>query len=246
MRLVYALCIAATAWAQGEMASIPAGEFTMGRTKLTRDDSTTMRPIVLLDDRPDHKVRLDSYWLDKTEVTQAEYAKFVAATRRRPPYHWIEGKLPSGEEQFPAYNVDWDDANAYCAWAGKRLPTEAEWERAARGGKDGLSYPWGDKIDSKQARFATQAGPGPVAQYPANEFGLHDMAGGVSEWIADWFEREYYKSSPAANPKGPETGRYKVIRGGAWPDSGPRCTVFFRNWVRPNQRTPNLGFRCAR
>lgn len=246
MRMSGLLWLAATAWAQGEMVSIPAGEFTMGRTKLTRDDSTTMRPVVLLDDRPDHKVRLDAYSLDKTEVTQAEYAKFAAATERRTPYHWIDGKIPAGEEQFPAYNVDWEDANAYCAWAGKRLPTEAEWERAARGGKDGLNYPWGDKIDSKQARFGTQAGPGPVAQYPPNEFGLHDMAGGVSEWIADWFEREYYKASPAANPKGPETGRYKVIRGGAWSDSGPRCTVFFRNWVRPNQRTPNLGFRCAR
>jgi len=238
--------LASVAAAQEGMAPVPAGEFQMGRSKLTRDDKTTMRPVVLLDDRPVHKVSVSAFLMDRTEVTQAEYAKFAAATRRRVPYHWQGGNVPAGQEQFPAYNVDWDDASAFCAWAGKRLPTEAEWERAARGGKEGLSYPWGDTIDAKKARYGTEAGPGPVAQFPPNDFGLYDMAGGVSEWIADWFEKDYYKASPAQDPKGPAAGAYRVIRGGAWSDSAPRCTVFFRNWVRPNHRTPNLGFRCAK
>lgn len=228
------------------MVPIPAGEFTMGRTKLTADDKTTMRPQILLDDRPDHLVKLDAFLMDKTEVTQQQYAKFVQATGRKAPYHWLEGKVPDGSADWPVYNVDWEDANAYCAWAGKRLPTEAEWERAARGGKAGLSYPWGDKADSKLALYNVQTGPENVGKRPPNDFGLFDIAGGVSEWTADWFEREYYKSSPTANPKGPEKGIYKVIRGGAWSDSPARITVFFRNWVRPNQKTPNLGFRCAK
>ena len=224
------------------MALIPAGEFTMGRAKLTPDDKTHMRPVVLLDDRPDHKVWLDAFAIDRTEVTHGAYAKFLAATKRKPPYHWSQRPA----DNVPVYNVDWEAARAYCEWAGKRLPTEAQWERAARGGIEGAAYPWGDeKPDPKRALFNVQTGPGPVAQFPANGFGLHDMAGSVSEWTADWFEREYYKSSPGKNPKGPETGQYKVIRGGAWSDSPARIKVFFRNWVRPNQRTPNLGFRCA-
>jgi formylglycine-generating enzyme required for sulfatase activity len=227
------------------MVLIPAGEFTMGRTKLTRDDNTTMRPRVLLDDRPAHKVWLDAYSLDAHEVTNVQYAKFVTATSRRPPYHWSAGQYPQGEENLPVFNVSWDDANAYCAWAGKRLPTEAEWERAARGGKEGLSYPWGDKMEPGKARYNVEAGPASVGQFPANDFGLFDMAGNVSEWCSDWFDREYYQSSPARNPKGPESGMYKVIRGGAWSDEPARTTVFFRNWVRPTQTTPNIGFRCA-
>ena len=225
------------------MVLIPAGEFTMGRTKLTPDDSTQMRPRVLLDDRPAHKVWLDAYYLDAHEVTNAQYAKFVSATGRRPPYHWSGGQ---GEADLPVFNVSWDDANAYCAWAGKRLPTEAEWERAARAGKEGLSYPWGDKMEAGKARYNVEAGPVAVGQFPANDYGLFDMVGNVSEWCSDWFDREYYKSSPARNPKGPETGIYKVIRGGAWSDEAARTTVFFRNWVRPTQTTPNIGFRCAK
>ena len=225
------------------MVLIPAGEFTMGRTKLTRDDNTRMRPIVLLDDRPDHRVKLDAFRLDKTEVTNQQYAEFLRVTTgRKQPYHWQEAVPPD----FPVFNVDWEDASAYCTWAGKRLPTEAEWERAARGGKEGLDFPEGDKLDAKQALFSVKTGPGRVAQFPPNGFGLFDMAGGVSEWTADWFEREYYARSEPANPRGPAQGVYKVIRGGAWSDSAPRCTVFFRNWVRLNQKTPNIGFRCAK
>lgn len=235
------LLFSAIAAAQ-EMAVIPAGEFTMGRTALNPDDKTGMRPAVLLDDRPEHKVWLDAYSMGKTEVTHGAYAKFLAAVGRRPPYHWSQRPA----ENLPVYNVDWEDARAYCAWSGMRLPSEAEWERAARGGLEGASYPWGEaKPDSKRAIFNVATGPGPVAAYPANGFGLFDMAGSVSEWTADWFERGYYQTSPARNPTGPGAGQYRVIRGGAWSDAPARVTVFFRNWVRPNQRTPNLGFRCV-
>jgi len=231
---------------QPGMVRIPAGEFTMGRSKLTADDQTKMRPQVLLDDRPEHRVGLEAYWMDAREVTQRQYAEFAKATARALPYHWRGGVVPAGAEEFPAYNVRWHDAEAYCAWAGKRLPTEAEWERAARGGKDGLDYPGGDQLDAKAARFNVQTGPGPVGKYAPNEFGLYDIAGSVSEWCADWFDRDYYAKSEPRNPKGPSEGAYKVIRGGAWPDGAKRLTVFFRNWVRPTQRTPNIGFRCVK
>ncbi len=227
------------------MALIPAGEFTMGRTKTTPDDKTTMRPRILLDDRPARTVTLDAFSMDTKEVTNQEYGEFVTATNHRAPYHWLEGKIPAGEEQFPAFNVNWADAEAYCTWAGKRLPTEAEWEKAARGGKDGFDFPWGDGIDGKHARYNTN-GPGPAGQFPPNAYGLYDMAGSVSEWCADWFEREYYSGGPSTNPKGPATGIYKIIRGGAWSDGPRRVTVYFRNWVRPEQRSPNIGFRCAK
>jgi iron(II)-dependent oxidoreductase len=228
-----------------EMVSIPAGTFTMGRTKLTSDDKTNMRPHVLLDDRPAHKVTLSTFQLDRHEVTNAKYQAFVEKTRHRVPYHWINGRFADAAGDLPVYNVSWDDANAYCQWKGERLPTEAEWEYAARGGKVELDFPWGDQPDSKLARFNAASGPAPVGKFPANGFGLFDMAGNVSEWTADWFDGAYYQNSPPADPKGPETGEYKVIRGGAWSDSGRRITVFFRNWVRPTQRTPNIGFRCA-
>ncbi len=228
------------------MVLIPEGEFTMGRTFSTEDDETGMRPLVLRDDRPAHTIALHAFWMDATEVTQAAYAEFVAAEGHRSPYHWPEGVMPDEVARHPIYNVDWDDARSFCEWKGKRLPTEAEWERAARGGLEGARYPWGDeKPDSTRARYSTQAGPGPVAEHAANGFGLHDMAGGVTEWCQDWFERTYYANSPPENPRGPQDGMYRIVRGGAWSDGPNRITVFFRNWVRPNQRTPNLGFRCV-
>lgn len=227
-----------------QQVTIPAGSFEMGRHKLTADDKTTMRPHVLLDDRPVHTVQLNAYRLDAYEVTHAQYAEFVKTTGRAAPYHWLNGAVPKGLAKVAVYNVTWEDARAYCAAQGGRLPTEAEWERAARGDKVGQSYPWGDKFDAKLAR-ANSTQPGEVGQYPPNAFGLYDMAGGMSEWTADWFEREYYAKSPAANPTGPPEGLYKVIRGGAWSDAASRVTVFFRNWVRPTMRQPNIGFRCA-
>jgi sulfatase modifying factor 1 len=228
------------------MVTIPAGEFTMGRTRETSDDNTNMRPMILRDDRPAHKVFLDAFSIDAHEVTHAQYEAFIKATGHHTPYHWLGGELPEGKGQLPIYNVDWQDANAYCQWAGKRLPTEAEWEKAARGGLEAQDYPHGDKITLADARYNMSDGPGPVGKFKPNAFGVFDMAGNVSEWVNDWFDRTYYEAAPAKNPTGPETGKYKMVRGGAWSDGPRRVTVFFRNWVRPNQTTPNIGFRCAK
>ncbi len=248
MRPAILACLLASAASAAEpgMVLIPHGTFQMGRSKLTPDDKTTMRPQILLDDRPVHAVTVDAFLLDSHEVTQGQYAEFVKATRRTAPYHWTNGAVPAGTANFPAYNVTWDDAKSYCEWRGKRLPSEAEWERAARGGIEGADYPWGDKFDPKAARHNTETGPGDVGRHAPNAFGLFDMAGSIAEWTADWFAREYYANSPAENPKGPATGAYKIIRGGAWSDPPKRITVFFRNWVRPSQRQPNIGFRCAK
>ena len=238
---------AETGEAPDGMVLIPEGQFTMGRTFETPDDESGMRPLVLRDDQPAHQVRLDAYWMDATEVPHEAYEEFLKATGRRPPYHWLDGKMPSRLARHPIHNVDWEDARAYCKWRGKRLPTEAEWERAARGGLEAKKYPWGDeRPDRGSAWHSTPQGPGPVGQLPANQFGLHDMAGNAAEWCQDWFERTYYERSPADNPKGPADGMYRIVRGGAWSDGPNRITVHFRNWVRPNQRTPNLGFRCVK
>lgn len=225
---------------------IPAGKFTMGRTKLTADDKTKMRPQILLDDRPAHEVALSSFYLDTHEVTHEQYAVFVKARKHRVPYHWLTGEVPAGLGKVPVYNVSWDDAKAYCEAQGKRLPTEAEWERAARGGLEAQDFPWGDKFDAKLLRSGVESGPGEAGKHPPNAFGLYDMAGSMSEWTADYFERDYYAKSPTQDPTGPAEGTYRIIRGGAWSDAPKRVTVFFRNWVRPTQRQANIGFRCAK
>lgn len=239
--LTFLLCLCSLA----QQVEIPAGTFTMGRSKTTPDDATKMRPRVLLDDRPPHRVTLPAFRLDAREVSHAQYAEFVAAKKHRAPYHWKGGTLPLALEKIAAYNVDWFDAKAYCEFRGGRLPTEAEWERAARGGVDGADYPWGPKFDGKLLRFNVETGPGEPGKYPPNAFGLFDMAGNLAEWTADYFDREYYSKSPEDNPRGPESGTYRVIRGGAWSDPANRVTVFFRNWVGPSQRQPNIGIRCA-
>jgi beta-lactamase class A len=221
-----------------QQSLIPAGSFTMGRTKTTADDATKMRPQILLDDRPTRTVTLPAFYLDTHEVTHAQYAEFLAQSKRPAPYHW---KPELAKSNIAIYNVSWEDARAYCEFRGGRLPTEAEWERAARGGLEGQDYPWGDKFDAKLLRSGTDRGPGEPGKFAANAFGLFDMAGNMAEWTNDWFDRETYKNGAA-----PNEGLYKVIRGGAWSDQPRRVTVFFRNWVRPSQRQPNIGFRCAR
>jgi formylglycine-generating enzyme required for sulfatase activity len=225
------------------------------------------------DDRPVHRVSLSAFSIDRNEVTNGDYAVFVKATGATAPYHWGGAEPTAARATWPVYNVSWHEAVAYCAWRGARLPTEAEWEKAARGGMADLDYPWGNEYESeeeqpaavppgeasakpaagraraprvKHAHSASAGGPRPVGSFEPNGFGLHDMSGNVWEWVSDWYDMYYYGVSPMQNPRGPEQGRYKVIRGGSWADTDPRLgAVYFRNYTSPDERTPTIGFRCA-
>jgi formylglycine-generating enzyme required for sulfatase activity len=252
-----------------ERVTIPAGEFWMGRTRLWLMDEIGWQIRERYDDRPVHRVRLAAYALDTHEVTNAAYAAFAAtaASGVEAPYHWGGSKPPAGKERLPVYNVSWFDASKYCAAKGGRLPTEAEWERAARGDVADLDYPWGnDYLDEasvaakpadgqpaaapvkplKHAHSGSSTGPAPVGSYAPNGFGLFDLSGNLWEWTADWYDLNYYSESPLDNPTGPASGRYKVIRGGSWADSETRLgTVYYRNFTAPGTAQPTIGFRCA-
>jgi eukaryotic-like serine/threonine-protein kinase len=223
------------------MLYIPAGEFNMG--SLQGFDN----------EQPVHAVYLDSYWIDQTEVTTAMYQTCVAAGVCDPP-HEADSNTRSdyyGNPQYadyPVINVDWNQANAYCEWRGARLPTEAEWEKAARG-TDGRTYPWGEEIDCSRANFSTcvfdtdKVGSRPSG---ASFYGLFDMAGNVWEWLSDWLSDTYYQTSPYKNPQGPSTGEYHVQRGGSWGGDEPDVRSSYRNWFRPDFWYVTIGFRCAR
>ena len=232
--------------AEPGMVFIPGGEFPRGRTHALPDDGLKWDPVLLQDERPVKRIKLDPFYLDAHEVTNREYAAFVKAAKHRAPYNWAKGELPTGKENFPVAAVDWFDASAYCQWSGKRLPTEAEWERAARGVAEGGKYNWGEREPTKKdACFDTLAGPCEVAKLPANYFGLFDMAGNVWEWTADWYKDSYYKESADEDPQGPPGGKYRVLRGGSW-DLRPRyARVSFRDWDRPAGPDGYVGFRCS-
>jgi len=214
---------------------IPGGEFTMGAD--VEDDH-----------RPPHKILVSEFVLDRYEVTNAEYIEFCEATDRDPPQFWGIDELSSGPAfpQHPVIGVSWHDALEFCRWNGMRLPTEAEWEYAATGGLQGTKYPWGDEIGPERANYGPSDGVLAVGAYPANGYGLFDMAGNVGEWVSDWYDPGYYAVSPTENPTGPEDGKYKSVRGGGW-HSGPYCNRVYRRlgllayWV-----DINVGFRCAR
>ncbi len=192
------------------------------------------------------RITVASFYLDEHEVTNKQYARFLRATSRKPPYNWVQGKMPEDRADFPVVDVSWDDAAAYCLWAGKRLPTEAEWERACRGLAEGSRYPWGDRAPtSEDARFDGIDGPCKVCRTRRNYFGLCDIVGNVWEWCADWYDREYYEQAPASDPQGPKHGLYRVLRGGSWADVPKYLTCAYRSWARPGERSPNIGFRCA-
>jgi iron(II)-dependent oxidoreductase len=228
------------------MVFVPGGEFLRGRSHALPDDGVKWAPELVQDDRPVRAVTLDPFYLDQYEVTNEQFSRFVQATRHRPPYNWLKGKVPAGKEKLPVAAIDWNDAVAYCEWVGKRLPTEAEWERAARGLAEGKVYPWGDQRPSKNdACYDTLKGPCPVGQFPPNYFQLYDMAGNVWEWTADWYAREYYETAAGKNPTGPATGMYRVFRGGSWADVPKYLTCSYRSWARPLERSPNIGVRCA-
>ena len=214
-------------------------------------------------ERPEHKVYVNSYAIDQFEVTMSLYDKFLEATGRRPPPLWDKGAVGSVGDR-PAVGVTWGDADAYCQWAGKRLPTEAEWEKAARG-TDGRRYPWGHmqpfvdianynrgawvsysitlvQVKSGVKGMSVRHG---LKEGGKSPYGLYHMAGNAAEWVSDWYDREYYQTSPERNPAGPESGEKRVIRGGSWTDlpSGIRSTI--RVAASPDYRDLTVGFRCA-
>ncbi len=230
------------------MVLIPAGTFLRGRTFPWADYDVAWYPNPAKDDQPARRITLDPFYLDQAEVTNQQYAAFIAATDHAPPYHWIKRKMPDTKGQHPVSNVSWDEATAFCAWEGKRLPTEAEWERAARGNQEGKMYPWGDRaITPADAVYNQVDGAKAVCGKAHNDFGLCDMTGNVWEWCSDWYGQHYYEVAPDRNPLGPRTGTYRVLRGGSWFDVPVLfLTTSYRSWARPGERSPTIGFRCAK
>jgi len=247
---------AVSAPATSARITLAAGEFWMGRTRLWLMDEIGWQVRERADDRPVHRVRLAAFAIDAHEVTNDDYAAFVSTPGAgvEPPYHWGGRTPPAGKGRLPVYNVTWHDAAKYCAARGGRLPTEAEWEYAARGGVADLDYPWGndytdttpDGTATKRAHSGSSTGPRPVGSFAPNAFGLYDVSGNVWEWTTDWYDLHYYAESPVEQPTGPPTGRYKVIRGGSWADTETRLgTVYYRNFTAPDTAQPTVGFRCA-
>lgn len=231
------------------MVRIPAGSFEMGRSHELPDDGLKWFPHLLRDDRPVHTVTLVAFDMDVHEVTNREYADFLAADSGPidAPYYWIDGNPPEGRAEDPVANLTWEEADAYCRWRGKRLPTEAEWEKACRGGAAAKKYPWGDDdADETKAHFDSVKGPTAVCRFDKNGYGLCDMAGNVWEWTADIYSRDFYRDSPLESPAGASEGRYRVMRGGSWADVPKFLTCAHRSFARPAERSPNLGFRCVR
>ena len=216
-------------------AQIPGGAFAMGSLDGQEDEA------------PVHVVTVDAFELAIYPVTRAEYTAFLSATRHPEPRDWHAEQFQPAD--YPVVGVSWDDAQAYCAWRGhERLPTEAEWERAARGGLDGRRYPWGDDIPGwipEQGR-GPLASPWPVTLGEPNGFGLFGIAANVHEWCADWHARDYYAISPQLNPQGPPTGLRRTSRGGSWRHAVTISRSSARSKLDPSFRYTDYGFRVAR
>jgi sulfatase modifying factor 1 len=227
------------------MVTIPEGPFLMG----------TVSPQGRADEWPQRTVQIDAFAIDQVEVTNERYMTFVAMTgHRNPPNPYGDGPLVSakGIEQLPVVQVTWYDAKAYCAWAKKRLPTEAEWEKAARG-TDGRQFPWGNEpptraranfdrewVDDKTLHAVGTLSGG------ASPYGIHDMSGNAREWVQDWYDPDYYANALATNPQGPDKGIVRVIRGGSWHSPASDVTATARGRGGFALQTHGTGFRCVR
>ncbi len=254
-----------------KMVLVPEGKFVMG----SKDDD-------IVEFSPEHTVYLDAFYIDVHEITNAQFATFLNAVKpdegkngRR--WNWLvirndlhtderfpwwpteiiyedgQYKALEGSERQPVITVSWYAANEYCKWAGKRLPTEAEWEKAARGGLKKKRFPWGDEIPTGGVVFdrtwRDNLSPAPTANvgsYLPNGYGIYDMAGNVWEWCSDWLDTKYYKKSPKRNPRGPDSGKFKVLRGGSWYNFAMALRVAVRNSDLPTSNNDGVGFRCAK
>jgi formylglycine-generating enzyme required for sulfatase activity len=221
-----------------EMVEVPAGTFTMGSP-----------PEQALEDAPEKTINLKMFWIDKYEVTNQQYQDFVKSGHTA-PLDWEGDQYPAGMGEYPVINVSWDDARSYCEFVGKRLPMEAEWEKAARG-TDGRLWPWGNQWDSQFANSSEEnqyASLQPARSYAEVEtpYGAVNMAGNVWEWVNDWYEADYYEVGLTFNPTGPPIGEFKVVRGGAWTDSADLLHTYYREGdFPPFYYSPVIGFRCA-
>ena len=219
---------------------ISAGWFSMG--------SSTGQEL----EGPVHRVWVDSFAMAATQVTVAEYGQFLSATRATPPPQWGDSNF--SHPQQPVVAVSWFEAVAYCAWlstmtgAHYRLPTEAEWERAARGGAEQGMFPWGDTPPTSRSDYHArwQTGPEPVGQSEPNAFGLLEMCENVHEWCSDWFGAGYYRISPDRNPMGPNEGNRRASRGGSWRHQIKISRCSARSSIPPEFRYADYGFRLVR
>ena len=230
---------------------IPAGSYPMGVPVGDRDGGR--------DEYPRHVIDIAAFYIDKYEVTNGRYLEFVKATDHRVPQNpknptrnlWEGVSIPESLADRPVVNVDWADASAYCTWAGRRLPTEAEWEKAAKGNHD-WRFPWGNVEPTNKHLNFNQKWIGertlmPVGSYESGKspYGVYDMAGNVWEWVNDWYDAKYYEKSPAKNSPGPASGTKKVIRGAGWQNETPTVRIFTRVDSDPTIRNESTGFRCA-
>ena len=221
------------------MLYIPMGSFLQG----SGDQDSDARK----EERPQREVELSGYYVDRTAVTSAQYAEFARLTGHELPQGWHKFNDPIGRPDFPVVYVNWHDALAYATWAQKRLLSEAEWEKAARG-PSGHIFPWGDTPPTDEvAWFDEKTRPIEVGQRPrgASIYNVQDMSGNVFEWVADWYDRSYYRRAPDCDPPGPKTGKKKVLKGGSFvhPTFALRCAV--RGRYAPDERRANHSFRCA-
>jgi formylglycine-generating enzyme required for sulfatase activity len=226
------------------MRLIPEGWFLMGSA--TGQDN----------EQPVHRVWIDAFELAECQVTNAGYARFLAATNRRPPLHWNDANF--SDPQQPVVAPSWFDAVAYCEWlnqvcgrtenGGYRLPTEAEWERAARGGAEQKQFPWGDEAPETLRNYANRwkTGPERVGPGERHAYGLCDIGANVHEWCADWFDADYYRISPDRNPPGPADGTRRSSRGGSWRHYTKVSRCAARSSIPPEFQYADYGFRVAR